>query len=343
MSEKPEKINVSRRKFLQGAAGMAMVGASAYGALKYDTISDVIRDDTGTFEKDPATQKAKEFLSKEYGITVLAGPNWDITVLGDRISQIEYIQSLAQVLEVASKYPPLVLRNKSITMHVVNDLQRVDFSAKSWKELWNRTSYGATTKPFGDIILDAKRIRKHNSTIDHELYHSLEYLERGFTANDPEWIRMHQEVCQCNPYGRDAVPANELEKSINLAAFSPYGKTQPVEDRATWAQFLMDPKTHTDYFRSHDIPDEQYAAWLAKNGIAATVEDAAKTKLVVRKKYDAILADYEKWSNGAMNEAYWEKLRTGRIRPSSEIVELLKGLSLSIRKIRASDAKKHKG
>jgi hypothetical protein len=66
-----------------------------------------------------------------------------------------------------------------------------------------------------------------------------------------------------------------------------YGESKPQEERAEFARMMMVPQTH--------------AAFLSR---LRTENENSRNAL--KRKYDAIKKDFYKWSNGQMDEKYWE-------------------------------------
>lgn len=303
--------NISRREALSAilkgvGAGAAMVGTS-YGIFKYQKFLDIFDHTTEVFEKEPAIHAAKEYLKTRYGMIVVSGDSWNPMHSGEQVDKEQYLRALAQLVRTMSKYPRSLFSEKGLVLRLVYNLKSL--SIADIARGLGKSVDGQASGFFNTVVIDATTLvgSEGSMTVDHELYHLFDHRERNLHSN--EWVHMHEKTCSCNPYGVRRVRKDPMTRMIDDVAFaSEYGRTNEREDRATWAEVIMDPSRHRELRKRLVLPVKEFEEYLSSEGFEGTPHDAEKLHALTKGKYEAIRDDYERWSRGEMGSEYWERL-----------------------------------
>jgi len=237
--------------------------------------------------KLPVFEEARAFLSDNYGIEVTTGETWDPTVFGEKIPQELAADMLEVIIEEVGKYPPdFFKRNKLHRIHLLANAEEGLFlHTKPIRGIFQRLQKDSIILSYGNG--DMKLLRE---VFHHELFHLLDYADGGFDQDDQRWRDM-QKDCRCLPYGFDPLHLpSDVEAEVPFS--TQYGSTSPSEDRAEFGSIMMTPEKHLQLLRR----------------ISGT--SSAKVETVLLKKYSEIKAMYLRWSGGAMDDSYWQRLIT---------------------------------
>jgi hypothetical protein len=124
--------------------------------------------------------------------------------------------------------------------------------------------------------------------LDHEIYHILDYRDRGYEADDHEWVRFHDEIRGVYGNVEELMRGEDSQRRWWFAR--PYGATDPVEDRASMAETILQPYSHHLL-----VMDLEY---LQK-------EDPVSFDILFQ-KYESVKRNYFDWSRGVMSDTFWD-------------------------------------
>lgn len=126
---------------------------------------------------------------------------------------------------------------------------------------------------------------------NHEFYHNIDNLEGGHDLEDDIWHEFHEDA-ECSPYSSDVYPSEEDLPSCGGAFYEHPMQANwwASEDRAFWAMKIMNPIDHR----------------LLIGKIENTRDPILKE--VRMKKFKFIKNAYFEYSDGRMNEQYWDDL-----------------------------------
>lgn len=288
---------VSRRNFIK-LGGLALFGLASGAYLKQ---LDGLYANGTEDEWSQSIEGAIKYLGENYGIEVFTGVP-EVTnffggsdvITGTDLSRYELSSGLELAIGEIVKYPYDFFRNNSISnIRFINDV-RVNGEDYSW-------GYGASSGTLG-IAYSAEEQRlnsgRFREVFHHEAFHGFDWFNGGYKSDDKEWENIHN--CKCEVYwnvgGRDSIenvpePDSPIEWFVN-----PYGRLNPVEDRATTAQYMMIPYLHR----------------LIIERIGS--ERNRTTKEILQKKRSLIMKDYADWSGGVMNDQYWDDLVNDKVK-----------------------------
>lgn len=315
----------SRRTILKSAIA---VGA-AYFSLKYQKLFDLLTDPNDAFEKQPAIKEARDFLKKEYGIVVLSGETWLYRDKGEHVDRERYIRSLAIIVREVAKYPKSLFTGKGLAIRVADNLRVLDITNVSNSIL--RRIGGQTNSLFNVILFDAQTLLGPSGAqvVDHELYHLFDFRIRG--GKSREWVELHEKVCRCNPYNSDETPTETMAVLVkHFGLQNELGALNQQEDRATWAEMLMNPEKHRRFLDSIMRPVEEFESYLSNYMPNLKPGQAEQFQIFMKKRYKEMLTDYELWSKGAMNMEFWARLQNGSLVLSPEVERILTNLHDSV-------------
>lgn len=290
-----EKKGLTRRQFLKNAGKIAAVGTAAhlgilegsalYGKRKW--LLDALAKET---EHAGIIQRAKDFLSTNYGVTVTLGESWDPVSFSDELPTAEAIASLRVLIEELGKYPPdFFKRNKLSSIRIGTNIHIGPF-------FWAKRVAGSFNfNPFSPVLLSFDGdLEYFRMTIHHELHHMLDYRDGGFEDDDKRWIEIH-ENCACGVYGKEKAESQDIKSFLHGSFATSYGASHPTEDRAEFAAMMMVPFLH--FILQERMRDEK-----------------EKGGSVLAMKYESIKDAYKRWSGGKMDDSYWNAI----IAPLSE-------------------------
>lgn len=288
---------INRRNLLKKAAKVA-VGTPAliaFSKLGIDTSMRVGADLLADFGR--SIEELHTHIKNTYNVEVVFGRQVEdksisytpLTGLTERKEHLEIIT------KAFSLYPPdIFTRNGISSIAVVHNLL-VDGDRVN----------GVFSPGQQSVTLDSS---SGESTVHHELYHAFDYLTNGFSSEDSQWQNLH--TCACQVYegtydvfrnggeGSNTTSSNNWfinDPELGSIEDNPYGKTYPTEDRAVFAQVTMMADTHSRLIQI----------------IANEPDETAGN--ILKQKYELIKAQYFIFSNGRMNDEYWQALLERRV------------------------------
>ena len=284
------KKGMDRRSFLKtlGASLVLSPFASVLmkeGAILYQKRALVLRTLRGEGSvTTEAVEKARTFLRDEYGVEVQIGDSW-----AEKNSSVEWLDSeeatkaLAYLIEEMGKYPPdFFNRNKVQAIRIGKDVH------VGHPLFDNHPVEGFAKRQLRQMTLDFSATEEFfRGTFHHELNHILDFWNGGPSSNE-RWEQIHA-GCTCIPEVRrkayDENTVTEFERSFINA----YGASSALEERAEFASHMMIPRLHAKFL-----------------GRLST--EKSEDSQILRRKYDAMKQDFFRWSDGKMNDAYWNSL-----------------------------------
>lgn len=284
---KKQKEELTRRSFLRLSA-IAAVGA----LLIKKTVDDQNYDDTHIdpvdkrqLEGSSELQQDVEYLKDTYDIDIYTRVSLFLakSFTGGTLNQSELKRTVQNIRKAASLYPKEYFQNNGIKgISVLKDF-KIDGKSFGGDAVVEQGYFVISYSDNGEWQVGA---------CHHEAYHMadlqtnfLESLSGKNTTKTKEWDKVF--ACNCDPYS---------EANINPNHFvSDYAETNDVEDRADMAFWIMTPSRHKDLL----------------NKIAHSSD--AETKRILTEKMRIIKEDYLAWSNGKMNDQYWEDLLAGKV------------------------------
>jgi hypothetical protein len=284
---KEPKGPLNRRTLLKGigAVSLLAVGASRggqqaaeFGLNKSEWLLGKLTD--AQFTSDKFINEARDLLKSVYGIEVKFGESLDIRTVSDNLTQSQAQKAMTMLIREVRKYPKdFFKRNEATNIRIATNTQLLSDTPFAPDKIAGL--YRGTIK---EVLCeyDETNLEFFARAFHHEIYHASDWHDGGFEADDTMWQAVHAQ-CACNPYSE----SSQAAKENNSRFFErEYGATSPREDRATFAEVMMNPKLH--YLFAIRMLDESEPAYS-----------------ILLKKYATVRKDYLKWSNGVMNEAYW--------------------------------------
>ncbi|MFZ2886301.1 MAG: hypothetical protein WA021_00600 [Minisyncoccia bacterium] len=288
--DKKKKGVLSRRGLLKGL-GSTVLGIGAItltdAALRLHRKRDsVLRALTGQKHvTTEATENARDFLRETYGIEVQFGDARDErNFFANDLSEGETIQSLQMLIEEMGKYPSdFFVRNKLVVIRIAKNFQIGSTIAPKAVAGFARNDVRIIGLSFAWENSDFFRHAFH-----HEMHHVLDYWNHGEQTNDERWEQIH-EGCTCVPNVRrkdfDEYKLEEYGRSFINA----YGESSALEERAEFAAMMMVPRKHASF-------------------LLRLQREQEVDRLVLERKYGAMKQDYLDWSDGKMDQAYWDAI-----------------------------------
>lgn len=281
-----KQIQPSRREFLR--TGLLTAGALFLGvrAIDRDRMGEV---DVGVEGPKSLTEENVEHIKDTHGIDIYTGlPILHAIKYGyEKLTDQELERVTTLLKKELSKYPKdYFVQNGIYTIFCVKDL----------KHIIPNKEIGGVKLITNEIVISLVNGNEKlfEVTVHHELYHAVEegatiipsfISGKDMGKTNTEWNEDTYE-CACNPYEKP----EEWLRTFS----SNYGMGDPVEDRATFAEFLMDREFHKDLLAHVDT---------------LTGQD----KVVFMNKINYIKQKYFEWSDGMMDEQYWQDLIEGRV------------------------------
>ncbi len=305
-----DKLPITKRGFLEvvknvalgfvatpvvaGVLGSTMLG-QVYYRERHKKLSEYIaaEDPSLGFENDIGIKAAREYLWSEYKIVVTTNtvsPPHDTTY--SQVESKKMKSALSKLIFELRAYPKGVFKNEKLVIRFVENL---DHSGDIKKP--GGIYYPATIYP-GDILINmTNKDLPNGATIHHEIFHHLEYIHDGYDKPDNEWKAEHLKYCACDPYvGREKYASTPKDLHTDIFSNS-YGRSEPLEDRASWAETL---------FVSEGI---NQAITLLRMTPSEIEKEGPVTKMQ-RAKIFEIFEKYRKWSNGEMTLAHFVKINS---------------------------------
>lgn len=253
-----------------------------------EELADMVLD--GQYEQSAEVQRLQNALETTYGIRVYfqgysQTENHFYNFTAERLSYLEAATALQNLTLALAKYPP--------DFFVHNHLPRIIIGKNIHQ---TESSTGIPTNVNVDgfaqiendlIVLEYQEDRTwFESIVHHELFHILEWRDQEHDPGNESWIGLHRN-CRCTPYlGREA--QSEPYDPVNNQFVRTYGRVNAREDKATFAEVLFSPVGH-----------------------ALLLEQIAYDETgTLQRKYEMIIADYERWSHGSFDRRYWENIFT---------------------------------
>jgi hypothetical protein len=257
----------------------------------------------GQHERNPEVQKLQEDIQNKYGVTVQF-VGYDETherrfdYSADRLTSKEAIVALEHLTIILSKYPPSFFKDNSLPQILIGKnfvlLERSDRPEEAVG------GFAMYTNDFMALGFSENR-DVFEETFHHEMFHLFDARDNGLVSEDKAWVDLHAE-CRCTPYVGDAWKEPKRDERRSQYA-SDYARRNPTEDRAVIGAALFSPYLHYELIQKIKSDDTK----------------------ILQEKYDLIRATYERWSNGAINQAYWDEI----IARGKTQVEALRGTSES--------------
>ena len=291
-------FGLSRRAVLfgVGAAALSTSGLLALGLTQQEMIEHPLvkklmdEADDKEYDFDAIVKDAKRYLKDKYGMLLAVGPDKDgELILGDKATLEHYRITLRLLVQELARYPSEMILNvtsrKSVPVRIVDRPE----SRMRLGEPPYRVGGVVHYWPLIRIALDSSATLVYQQqAIHHEINHAL-------TAKDAvdlssRWIEMHKPIA-----------ANAYDKRIDhtpLAEYflTPYASTNPREDLATCAEYMMTPLLHIEF--------------LKRIGAATS----PITRQILQAKYDSVKSAYLRLSGGKMDERFWYAIATEGIR-----------------------------
>ncbi|HEY4488230.1 MAG TPA: twin-arginine translocation signal domain-containing protein [Candidatus Paceibacterota bacterium] len=299
---------LTRRKFLQ--MGAAAVAAPALGALDYSggyTKLGRFLNDTfeGQYNYDEFVADSKKFLKERYGVELIMGGTGEVdpstAIHGDPVTIEHYRKTLKVVVKEMQRYqPPTIVRdmllphapririaiNMKVAVREGDALRKVLVGGAA-----PLIAFGGTHSEIGiDASEDESYIAR---TVHHEINHKL-VRKSDFRNLEQSWTALHSTITS-KPYPErgkyERQPGSNDRPSSERYFLTAHAKINPFEDMAVCAEYMLTPLLHVEFIER----------W--RN------ERDPKVKAILAKKYIQTQYNYEKWSGGKMNQAYWAKIK----------------------------------
>lgn len=297
--DEPKDTVITRRGFLK-YAGKGLAGAAAIGtgvlvgtelAERREHLEERITQPLDEqYDLDGVVREAKAYL-RTYGLDLLTGGDTERNeILGDKAALEHYQMSLLALVQEISKYPqemiPGSMDGKTLEIRVVNVL-----SIKDRPNTEPRRVGGVATtfdRRAPRIGLDSSQPEEfQRQTIHHELNHL--FGRREQQARDIRWRQFHASL-RTEIYRPIPAQRNARQAAAEEYFLTNYAGTEPIEDQAVWAEHMMVPELHLKLIEK----------------IRSTRN--ADARRILTMKYMATKEEYRKWSNGVMDDQYWQRL-----------------------------------
>ena len=287
----------TRRDFLKSAAAYSFaIAAGLTGAeilRRYGVLERLVGtdEDVDQFDYDEVVRQGKAYLKELYGANLVVGDSKDHpTITGDRMTLDHYKQSIRAIIREAGRYPPEFIRDLGADLgfefRVMHNVQVYEFGYGR-ERVGGVALYPHTDQPRQVIIDSEEPFEDQRRIIHHEVNHAAAFRWQNIGERDGTWKNLHSGV-SVDPYVGRAW--RSYAYSAPRYYLSPYAMKSAAEDQATCAEYLLTPLLHLEFIRR--IREEP---------------DAAVRAVLVR-KYAEAKREYFEWSDGRMDEAYWEEI-----------------------------------
>lgn len=283
---------LSRREVLK-ISGIIGAGALFLGirAIDHERMSPSIVDESDGLSE---LEMDLRFIQDEYGLQIFSGvPLLDASnISGRRPSLEELAQCVKRTREWLRFYPKDFFREKGIAgFSFLYDLGQFGLEEKYSGVLSYSTRF---------IYYNAENFNTNHfeaiSTFHHEIYHAADVggnffsnlkgkINSVWSIRKAQWHGVFN--CNCDPYNK---------KYDGTGPFTEvYGQVNIEEDKATFADKLLSPDHHAALlYRISNISDPE-------------------EKSILENKIRLIKRDYFNWSNGKMDDQYWQDLLNGNV------------------------------
>jgi len=279
------KRTINRRNFLIGAATLSAGNVLA----TYDRILSGL---LGT-EYTHCIDEAKEYILARHGIEIPKPASIGTLPKGLSVTEpnkYELSRGLGLVMEELIKYPPLFLRQ--------NGIKKIIFFSSIWSDEERLMGFASVSEECIAMCYNAEffehRREEYRRALHHELYHRFERFHNSVESENGIWKDFHSQ--DGYPQYQIYMPEeNELPDNYFSYFSSKYGSTEPIEDRAGFAEQMM--------------VSELYIKLLDR----IQSEGDRQILKILLQKYEAMLGYYREWSGGLMDLSFWEDLKNDRI------------------------------
>ena len=250
-------------------------------------------------DDDFDVQKAIEEIKKSYGIEITVGEPAGLFTFAENPSLEELKEVLLMLVEELFKYPPKYFDGVDKKVLRINIAK--NFSTGRFSFLHTTPFSGLAYSDKDIMLLDVDNIGNSKDfirqTIHHELFHL--YDEGSADAERNSFWREISSRGPCSGYF-DLSYSDYHSKRGKLSGspcfVSLYGQNDPREERAALAGIIMAPNAHKAFLdRIRELRNSE------KEGDF----EAAKILLM---KLKLIKQYYYNWSDGEMDEEYWENI-----------------------------------
>jgi hypothetical protein len=243
----------------------------------------------GDPEKDEIFEEFARHFKNTYGLKIFMSAEVDHH--GYNLAELtipDFLTSIDAVKQSMYKYPPDFFRNNEI--YSLRFASRIlDASSEEYT--------GLALYDLGQIVVAFSPQRgdeQATSTLDHELFHHAEQENDSVEQLNQEWEDLHPPGYQIYEVIEDGIA---IKKSNLPSVFfaEEKGRISAEEDRAHFAKLVLDRQRHV--------------AFLAQ----LEQEDDPVVKRVLYEKYTRTLEAYYRYSNGRMDDHYWQAFINGEV------------------------------
>lgn len=287
------------------------IGAMAFDEYLFDTESANLSDTEvknrieaiiGSIDREFDVQLAFELSDED----IKAGYHGSSSTLANNL------EASQEMLNALGRYPEQTINTSGLQRIVI--LQNFSYIGRSSEQgLVGHTDYNLNTIYLVNFSLETYTNADYflsitEGTFHHELEHLLDFSD-GIETDNPQWVDINTDKLHAynpetyseqdlDPHGLieaifDIFPAVKLfvEEYVPNNGFSSiYAKTNPEEDQAEIAQLLMSQRHRFGRYLYDHHQDPVLATKLAN-----------------------MKGKYLEWSNGMMDESYWNDLRAGEV------------------------------
>lgn len=266
-----------------------MVCAGALSIYNYDSILSFFL----SRQLDRDIDHMKKEIKDKYNLSIDMGPFENgFSISGNCLNKYEYTQGLKLLSEEIVKYPPnFFQKNKVRQVRFLNNIRVGHYSYYG--------GYAGISDGTVGLAYDADNFEENReyfrSVFHHELFHVLDYREDKYMPDDKIWQEFHTNKNAPNYLnigGRDEIDERKPMKTTEYFT-SDYGQRSPKEDRAEFASKMMSKTKHAELVDAiNNLKDK-------------------KAQEIMNEKYSAMKKYYYKWSDGVMDDKYWNDLMNG--------------------------------
>lgn len=286
---------LSRREFLK-LAGIAAATAAGLGVFLYPEAKRKVEDTFYEKEIDQEIKKLKEDLEKKYKINIEFDFNkTEEGILSwEALSPSEKRDALKCLMENIALYPPEFLAQTAIKQIVL--VKNLTSQRKENKISGVAITNGIIFMNYKSGILGWGDEEATKGAIHHELLHEAD-------AHDKDRAKIKKQWANLNPGGENDYFKTKADLDRR---YKELGKEKFDE--------LVDK--HTGFINVYSmISEEEDRATVAQSLLSypKDIMELAKDDPILIKKIEAIKKQYKKWTNGRMNEKFWQDLAEEKV------------------------------